>query len=57
MGMRRLLLGRVWVKKGLLDKMGLGKGHFRKNKGFGTKLGSLRKEGVRKGLFSRKKGF
>ena len=52
--MRKLSLGRV---KGLLDKMGLGKGHFRKNKRFGTTLGSLGEEGVRKGLLSRKKGF
>ena len=49
MGIRKLLLGRVWAKIGLLDKMGLGKGHFRRNKGFGAKLGSLGKVGVRKG--------
>ena len=55
--MRRVLLGRVWVKMGLLQKMGVAKGHFSRNKGFGIKLGSMGKVGVRKGLSNGKEGF
>ena len=56
-GMRRVLLGRVWAKMGLLQKMGMRKGHLSRNKGFGVKLGSLGKVGVRKGPLSRKERF
>ena len=28
-GMRKVLLGRVWAKIDLLEKMGVGKGHLR----------------------------
>ena len=55
--MRRVLLGRVCAKMDLLEKMGVGKGHSSRNKGFWAKLGSLVKVGVRKGLLSRKEGF
>ena len=49
-GMRKVLLGRVWARMELLEKMGVGKGHSSRNKWFGAKLGSLGKVGVRKGL-------
>ena len=56
-GMRKVLLGRVWAKMGLLQKMGVGKGHLSRNKRFEAKLGSLGKVGVRKGLFGRQNGL
>ena len=49
-GMRKVLLGRVWARMELLEKMGMGKGHSSRNKWLGAKLGSLGKVGVRKGL-------
>ena len=55
--MRKVLLGKVWAKMDLLQKMGIGKRHMSRNKGFGAKLGSLEKVGVRKGPLSRKEGF
>ena len=55
-GQRKVLLGRVWAKMGLLKKMGVGKGHLSRNKGFWAKWGSLGKVGVRKGLLGRKEG-
>ena len=55
-GMRKVLLSRVWAKLNLSEKMGAGKGHSSRNKGFGAKLGFLRKVGVRKGLLGRKGG-
>ena len=36
--MRKVLLGRVWAKMELLEKMGLGKGHSSRNKGSWAKL-------------------
>ena len=42
---------------GLLQKMGVGKGHLSRKKGFGAKSGSLGKVGVRKRLLGRKNGF
>ena len=47
--MKKVLLGRVWAKMGLLEKMGVGEGHISTNKGFGANSGSLGKVGVRKG--------
>ena len=54
-GMRKVLLGRVWAKMGLLQETGVGKGHLSRNKRFEAKLGSLGKKSVRKGLLGRKK--
>ena len=42
-GMRKVLLGRVWAKMGILQKIVVGKGHLSRNKRFKTKLGSLGK--------------
>ena len=42
-GMRKVLLGRVWAKMDLLEKMDVGKGYMSRNKGFGAKWGSLGK--------------
>ena len=56
-GIRKVLLGRVWAKMNLSEKMGVGKEHLSRNKGFGAKLSSLEKVGVRKGLLARKEGF
>ena len=42
---------------GPLEKLGVGKGHLSRNKGFWAKWGSLGKVGVRKGLLGRKGGF
>ena len=57
MGMRKVLLGRVWAKMGLLQKMGVSKGHLSREKGFVAKLSSLEKVRVRKGLLRRKERF
>ena len=35
-GMTKVLLGRVWAKMRLLQKMGVGKGHLSRNNGFGV---------------------
>ena len=32
--MRKVLLGRVWSKMRLFGKMGVGKGHLSRNRGF-----------------------
>ena len=45
-GMRNILLGRVWARMGLLQKMGVGKGHLSRNEGFGGKIGLLRESGI-----------
>ena len=37
-GMRKVLLGKIWAKMGLLEKMGFGKEHMSRNKGFRAKL-------------------
>ena len=55
--MRKVLLGRVWAKMELLEKIGVGKRHLSRNKEFWARLSSLGKVGVRKGLLSRKEGF
>ena len=57
MGIRKVFLGRVWAKMGLLGKMGVGKGYLSRNKGFWAKWSSLGKVSVRKGLLGRKEGF
>ena len=56
-GMRKGLLGRVWAKMYLSEKMGVRKEHSSRNKGFGAKLGSFEKVNVRKVLLGRKEGF
>ena len=56
-GTRKVLLGRVWSKMGLLENMGVGKGHMSRNKGFCGQIGSLGKVGVRKELLGRKNRF
>ena len=43
-----MLLGRVWVKLWLLEKMSIGKGHMSRNKRFWAKLGCLGKVDVRR---------
>ena len=42
-GMRKVPLGKVWAKMGLLQKIGVGKGHLSRSKRFEAKLGSLGK--------------
>ena len=43
MGTRKVFLGTVWAKMGLLQKMGVGKGHLSRNERFEAKLSSLGK--------------
>ena len=40
--MRKVLLGTGWAKIGLLEKMGVGKGHLCRNRRFLAKVGLLR---------------
>ena len=35
--MRKVLLGRIWAKMEFLEKMGVGRGHLSRNKGFWAK--------------------
>ena len=56
-GMRKVLLGRVWAKMNLSEKMGVGKEHSSRNKGFGGKLSSLEKWVSEKDCWVEKRDF
>ena len=52
-GMRKVLLHRIWAKMGLLEKMAVGKRHLGRNRRFLAKIVLLGKTNVEKGLFGR----